>query len=100
MAGFDPLPGGGVCDRAREWASLRLDDELSALEEELLERHLDVCPECSGFEQRIRVATGALRSAPAEAAPASRVTVPPREAATLPAALPRADRRRGPGSRR
>ena len=69
MAGFDPLPGGGVCDRAREWASLRLDDELSALEEELLERHLGVCPECSGFEQRIRVATRALRSAPAEARP-------------------------------
>lgn len=80
MAGFDPLPGGGVCDRAREWASLRLDDELSALEEELLERHLGVCPECSGFEQRIRVATHALRSAPAEA-PAGRVNVPRREAA-------------------
>ena len=80
MAGFDPLPGGGVCDRAREWASLRLDDELSALEEELLERHLGVCPECSGFEQRIRVAAHALRSAPAEA-PAGRVTVPRREAA-------------------
>jgi anti-sigma factor RsiW len=79
MAGFDPLPGGGVCDRAREWASLRLDDELSALEEEILERHLGVCPECRGFEQRIRMATTALRAAPAEA-PSRRVAVPRHEA--------------------
>jgi anti-sigma factor RsiW len=79
MAGFDPLPGGGVCDRAREWASLRLDDELSVLEEEILERHLGVCPECRGFEQRIRMATTALRAAPAEA-PSRPAAVPQREA--------------------
>jgi anti-sigma factor RsiW len=79
MAGFDPLPGGGVCDRAREWASLRLDDELSALEEEILERHLGVCPECRGFEQRISMATTALRAAPAEA-PSRPAEVPRREA--------------------
>ena len=35
MAGSDPLMMGGACERAREWASLRLDDELSVLEEEI-----------------------------------------------------------------
>jgi len=46
MAGRDPLIEGGDCDRTHEWASLRLDGELSPLEEELLERHLTACDDC------------------------------------------------------
>ena len=45
------------CDRAREWASLRLDDELSPLEEELLVRHLETCDDCRAFESNVRWAT-------------------------------------------
>ena len=34
------------CDRARAWVSLRLDDEISELEERLLEAHLGRCAAC------------------------------------------------------
>ena len=34
------------CDRAREWASLRLDGELSQLEGAMLASHVDRCAEC------------------------------------------------------
>ncbi|HXV58772.1 MAG TPA: zf-HC2 domain-containing protein [Gaiellaceae bacterium] len=66
MAGTDPLSGGGVCERAREWASLRLDGELSLLEEELLERHLGACESCGAFEAGMRETTELLRAAPEE----------------------------------
>jgi Putative zinc-finger len=66
MAGIDPLFVGGACERAREWSSLRLDDELSVLEEEILERHLAACAACREFDAGVRSATEALRSARAE----------------------------------
>jgi anti-sigma factor RsiW len=66
MAGSDPLEIGLRCERARQLASLRLDDELFALEEQLLERHLSACAACRTFEARIRSATTLVRSTPAE----------------------------------
>ncbi len=75
MAGKDPLIQGGLCDRAREWVSLRLDGELSPLEEELLERHLELCDECRLFEEDVRWATDVLRLTPQER-PARRLTIP------------------------
>ena len=77
MAGSDPLSMGGACERAREWASLRLDDELSVLEEEILERHLDFCDACRRFEEGMRLSTARIRSTPLET-PTRRVPVPAR----------------------
>jgi ferric-dicitrate binding protein FerR (iron transport regulator) len=79
MAGKDPLILGGLCDRAREWASLRLDGELSPLEEELLERHLEVCDDCRAFEDDVRWATDVLRLTPQER-PSRRLELPARPA--------------------
>ena len=75
MAGKDPLTLGGFCDRAREWTSLRVDGELSPLEEELLERHLEFCDDCRAFEDDVRWATDVLRLTPQER-PARRLTLP------------------------
>jgi ferric-dicitrate binding protein FerR (iron transport regulator) len=75
MAGKDPLIQGGLCERAREWTSLRLDDELSPLEEELLERHLEACGDCRLFAEDVRWATDVLRLTPQER-PARRITLP------------------------
>lgn len=83
MAGNDPLMMGGACERAREWSSLRLDDELSVLEEEILERHLGVCVACRRFEEGIRTTTVRLRSTPVEV-PARRTTVPAHRAGSSP----------------
>jgi anti-sigma factor RsiW len=77
MAGSDPLMMGSACERAREWASLRLDDELSVLEEEILERHLDACDACRWFEEGMRLSTARIRSTPLET-PTRRVTAPSR----------------------
>jgi hypothetical protein len=68
MAGQDFVSPRIHCERARQRASLRLDDELSALEVALLERHLGVCRECREFEACIRTAAGVLRDAPTEVA--------------------------------
>ena len=75
MAGKDPLFQGGLCDRARHWTSLRLDDELSPLETELLDRHLEVCDACRLFAEDVRWATDVLRLTPQER-PSRRITLP------------------------
>jgi len=56
----------GKCDRARQWASLGLDDELSSFERALLENHLDSCASCAKFHAEIGALTSALRAAPHE----------------------------------
>jgi anti-sigma factor RsiW len=56
--------GHGPCDRVREWASLRLDGELSELEEALLEKHLEGCAACAAFDAGLRTSTELLRTAP------------------------------------
>jgi predicted anti-sigma-YlaC factor YlaD len=54
------------CARAREWASLRADGELSELERLLLRRHLSRCGSCRTFAERLTATTQLLRSAPVE----------------------------------
>ncbi len=57
---------GQLCERAREWASLRLDGELSELEGALLEAHLRRCAECRAFAADVTEMTAALRAAELE----------------------------------
>jgi len=55
-----------ACDQARSLVSLRLDDELSELEDALLETHLGACEGCREFADETAVATRELRAAPLE----------------------------------
>lgn len=54
------------CERAREWASLRLDGELSQLESAMLESHLARCAACQGVVSQTEAITTALRTSPLE----------------------------------
>jgi predicted anti-sigma-YlaC factor YlaD len=56
----------GKCDRARQWASLELDAELSGFERALLENHVAGCPSCAAFRDEVGGLTTALRAAPYE----------------------------------
>jgi hypothetical protein len=58
-------PGGQPCARARFWASLRIDDELSELEGALLDGHVARCADCAAFAAGIEASTAALRAVPA-----------------------------------
>jgi Putative zinc-finger len=60
-----PIPS-DECARASEWASLRLDEQLSEFEEVLLEAHLARCGECRAFTASITDVTATLRSAALE----------------------------------
>lgn len=66
MAGEALSPRHGRCDRARQWASLRLDGELSELEEVLLEKHLEGCSACRAFAARMERTTELVRLTPTE----------------------------------
>ena len=55
------------CERAREWASLRLDGELSQLESAMLESHLARCAACYEAVVQTEAFTAALRASPLEA---------------------------------
>jgi ferric-dicitrate binding protein FerR (iron transport regulator) len=66
MAGEALSPRNGRCERARQWASLRLDGELSELEDALLEQHLEGCSNCSAFAVRLAATTEAVRAVPLE----------------------------------
>jgi anti-sigma factor RsiW len=57
-----------LCERARIWASLRLDGELSELESSLLAAHLDRCPSCRTFAEQAHSITRALQEARVEEA--------------------------------
>ena len=57
------------CEHARERLSLQLDDELSAHEATLLERHLGRCGACAAFAFEVREYTQLLRATPLEPAP-------------------------------
>jgi anti-sigma factor RsiW len=52
-----------ACERAREWASLRLDGELSELEQALFDAHLERCPACAAYAQSIARTTEQIRTA-------------------------------------
>jgi ferric-dicitrate binding protein FerR (iron transport regulator) len=66
MAGRDPSRSRVRCERAAHWASLRLDGELSHLEDRLLEDHLGRCEECRNLEAGMRSTAQLLRRAPVE----------------------------------
>ena len=66
MAGEALSPRSGRCERARQWASLRIDGELSELEDTLLEKHLEGCASCGAFAARLTATTEAVRAAPQE----------------------------------
>jgi predicted anti-sigma-YlaC factor YlaD len=70
------------CDRAREYASLRLDGELSEFERALLETHLERCPSCRAFADDLVGVTERLRTAPLER-PLIVLTLPQRRFAAL-----------------
>jgi predicted anti-sigma-YlaC factor YlaD len=73
---------GRRCDRAREYASLRLDGELSDFERALLDSHLDRCPSCRAFADDLVDLTGRLRNAPLEQ-PSIAVALPRRRFVAL-----------------
>ena len=61
------VPGHRVlCERSREWLSLRLDGELSELAEKMLESHLARCAACRTFESDVEVTSRLVRTAPLE----------------------------------
>jgi anti-sigma factor RsiW len=66
MAGEALSPRSGRCDRARQWASLRVDGELSELEGALLDKHLEACPACRAFSEGLASATEIVRATPVE----------------------------------
>jgi anti-sigma factor RsiW len=57
---------GHLCERARFWASLRLDGELSELEAALLDSHLARCAACRAIAEGFDASTSALRSSSLE----------------------------------
>ena len=61
-AGSTPLQ----CERVRAQVSLRLDGELSQLEQRMVTAHLGRCADCRAFEESIVSFTTALRAAPLE----------------------------------
>jgi predicted anti-sigma-YlaC factor YlaD len=63
-----------VCGRARAWASLRADDELSELESALLDAHLGRCAACRSFARGAEEVANALRAARLERPAPIRVT--------------------------
>ena len=61
------VPGHSVlCERSREWISLRLDGELSELAEKMLESHLARCAGCRAFETDATATSRLVRTAPLE----------------------------------
>jgi predicted anti-sigma-YlaC factor YlaD len=73
---------GRRCDRAREYASLRLDGELSDFESALLDSHLERCPSCHAFADDLVNLTGRLRTATLER-PMIALTLPRRRFAAV-----------------
>jgi anti-sigma factor RsiW len=57
---------GQLCERARQWTSLRLDSELSELEEALLDSHLVRCADCRSYAAETTSIADAIRLAPLE----------------------------------
>lgn len=62
-------PTGVLCERARGWAALAPDGELSELERKLLQSHLGHCPACARFAQQVAAVAAELRQAALEPLP-------------------------------
>ena len=65
------------CERAREWISLEVDEELPELDRARLRAHLARCAACAEVADRVRVVATMLADAPLEE-PTATVAVPPR----------------------
>lgn len=57
------------CERARAWAALAPDRELSQLERRLLAAHLAHCASCAAFADQVDLVAGQLRLLPLEQVP-------------------------------
>ena len=75
------------CARARGWASLELDGELSQLESALLAAHLRLCPACSEAVAEMHAVTTLLRAAPLEQPARPVAAAPSAESRRRPLAL-------------
>jgi predicted anti-sigma-YlaC factor YlaD len=73
-----------ACHRTRQHISLRLDSELSELEEALVAAHLARCAACSTFTKDVERFTETLRTAPL-AEPSTQFTLPRRPTRFSPA---------------
>ena len=71
-----PPPTHRLCDRARSWAALAPDGELSELERTLLRAHLVRCASCSRFAADVNAIAAALRGASFEPLPRP-ISIPP-----------------------
>lgn len=60
-------PKVSACERARTWAALQPDGELSTIELRLLGAHLDGCPACRRFAETVTGATRLVRETEDEA---------------------------------
>jgi len=58
-----------LCERARTWAALAPDGELSSFERRLLDAHLDRCTECGSFAASVAAVSTAIRAEPLESLP-------------------------------
>ena len=58
---MEAAPARALCERARAWASLVPDRELSELERKLLDRHLAGCAGCSAFAREVATVTELIR---------------------------------------
>jgi predicted anti-sigma-YlaC factor YlaD len=58
---MDVRSGRVLCDRARAWAALLPDRELSELERKLLDRHLAGCAGCRAFASDVATVTELIR---------------------------------------
>ena len=61
---LNPTPAN--CERSRAWISMRLDGELSELEQALLGAHLAACAACCDYERSVRGVVLAVRAQPLE----------------------------------
>ena len=58
-----------MCERAREWASLQLDSELSELERSMLRAHTRRCSACAAYVLEIGAITEKVRATALEPVP-------------------------------
>ena len=73
--GMTRFPRGVLCERARSWAALAPDGELSELERKLLDAHVARCSACSSFAVEVAILAAELRTASLEPLPRP-VTLP------------------------
>jgi predicted anti-sigma-YlaC factor YlaD len=67
--GMSRFQRGVLCERARAWAALAPDGELSELERKLLGAHLERCSSCAHFSVQVRAIAEELRAAALEPLP-------------------------------